>query len=283
MADETKTSLMMKFDQGGVSIEAECPLDISAADLLATSASTVLVKPKTIVAVPGFKRAGLDQVHRYFLIKSFGFSAALSDSEARQKGAGAQNQAGSQSGGQGGGGKNAAPALGGQHRHGAGGLGLGHTGGPGNGRASSGSGDQFARWRSATDNSWNKDGVFASHIDDFHFTRFVDSATNALFTACCKGTTFTSASLIKRKAARVLNSETLVDLAFLRIDFAGVKITELSWSDGDILEETCKFTCDGMQITYSQQQASGKLSPAEPPVGWSNPMTQTTGRGAGSS
>ena len=278
MADETKTSLMMKFDQGSVSVEAECPLAISTADLLATSASTVLVKPKTIVPVPGFKVAGPDQSPRYFLIKSFGFSAALSDGEARQKGAGAQNQAGSL----GANAKNAAPAMDGQHRHGAGGLGLGHTGGSGNSRASGGSADQFAQWRSATDNSWNKDGVFASHIDDFHFTRFVDTATNALFTACCKGTTFNSASLIKRKAARVLNSDSFVDLAFLRIDFAGVKITELSWSDGDILEETCKFTCDGMQITYSQQQASGKLSAAEPPVGWSNPMTQTTGRGTGS-
>ena len=279
MADETKTSLMMKFDNGQVSIEAECPLVVDAGDDLATKSLTMSLESGA-VRVPGFQIVTPGLPSKYFLIKSFGFSASLTDGESRKKGAGSQNQKSPAAAAAGG--RNASgPASGGPHRHAAGGLGLGHTGGTADGQDSA-AGAAFAQWRSATDNSWNKDGVYASHIDDFHFTRFVDSATNALFSACCKGTSFTSASLIKRKASRALKSDTFVDLSYLRIDFAGVKITELTWADGDILEETCKFTCDGMQISYAPQDMSGKLLKADAPVLWSNPMAQTKGRGTGS-
>ena len=281
MVDETKTSLIMKFENANGPIEAECPLFILAGDPLATQDFWVPVLNSAKVQVPGFKPTGPNQLPRHFLIKSFGFSASLASGESRKKGAGAQNQGGRPAAS----GKPLPPGgtapAGGPHRHAAGGLGLGHSGGPANGDGAAG-GDQFAQWRSATDNSWNQDGVFASHIDDFHFTRFVDTATNALFTACCKGTSFTSASLIKRKASRPLKGETFIDLTYLRIDFVGVKITELKWTDGDIIEENCKFTCDGMQVSYAVQDMSGKLAAAEPPVGWSNPMTQTAGRGTGS-
>ena len=82
MADETKTSLMMKFDQGKRLRRGRVPArGISdgrpAGD---QRLHIVLVKPSTIVSSSRLQacRTRISCFPRYFLIKSFGFSAALS-------------------------------------------------------------------------------------------------------------------------------------------------------------------------------------------------------------
>jgi type VI protein secretion system component Hcp len=282
--DEPKTSLMMKFEADGGPVRAECPLVIASSDTLATK---LVVMQAARLEVPGFRLITPGQLPRYFLISSFNFGARLSGDEA-DKDSPAGSSGNDQSAvGRGGRGKPADPG----HRHSAGGLGLGHrddakaTGADGGGKTDSGS-DSFSLWRSATDDSKkppskkpnnSDDQIYKSKIESFSFTRLIDCATATLVRACCDGTSFKSASIIKRKPARGEPKSEPVDMAFIRIDFAGVKITSLNFSDGDIVTETCTFTCDSMQITYAQQDASGKLT-ALAPVSWQNPVADTKSR-----
>jgi len=282
--DEPKTSLIMKFEADGGPVRAECPLVIDPYDTLATK--SILMQPSKL-EVPGFRLLAPGQLPRYFLISKFDFAATLGGEEKDKDDAGgsAANQTGR-------GGARGKPAdLG--HRHSPGGLGLGHRddtpakGPDDSGKGVSGSNaSDFALWRSATDDSKkppsknpnnSPDQIYKSKIESFTFTRFIDCATSTLVKACCDSTSFKSASIIKRKPASGNPKQNPTDMAFIRLDFAGVKITSLKFSDGDVVTETCIFSCDSMQITYAQQEASGKLT-ALAPVSWQNPVADTKGR-----
>jgi type VI protein secretion system component Hcp len=286
--DDPKTSLMMKFEADGGPVRAECPLVISASDALATK---LIVMQANRLEVPGFRLITPNQLPRYFLISSFNFAAKLAGDESSKDSAGgsSSSKASAARSGRGQPGDTA-------HRHAPGGLGLGHrddTKAKGKGKGKDGDdedddtgSDSFSLWRSAPDDSKkppskkpnnSDDQLYKSKIDSFSFTRLIDCSTSTLVKACCDGTSFKSASVIKRKPARSDPKSDPVDTAFIRIDFAGVKITSLSFSDGDIVTENCTFTCDAMQITYAQQDPSGKLT-ALAPVSWQNPVADTKGR-----
>ncbi len=254
--DERKTTLLMKFEADGGPIKAECPLVIDSGDTLATK---LVVMQAARLDVPGFRIVTPGQLPRYFLLSAFSFSASLSDSETQEtprkpatnkpKGEKPDDDTDAQF--------QPAPS--------------------------------FALWRSATDDSKkapskkpnnSPDQTYLSHIDSFSFTRLIDCATTTLVKACCDGTSFKSASIIKRKPARSSVKSDPVDTSFIRIDFAGVKITGLNYSDGDVVTETCTFTCDSLQIIYAQQDPSGKLTPLSP-ISWQNPMSDAKNRGAG--
>jgi len=285
--DEPKTSLLMKFEADAGPIRAECPLVIDSYDTLATK---LIVMSGARLDVPGFRLLTPGQLPRYFLISKFDFAATLSSDE-KDKDDTSGSPANKQTAG-GTAGRGKLPAVTG-HRHSPGGLGLGHRddtpakGGAADSAASSGSSSSdFALWRSATDDSKkapskspnnSPDQIYKSKINSFTFTRLIDCATSTLVKACCDGTSFKSASIIKRKPARGNPKKDSSDMAFIRLDFAGVKITSLKFADGDVLTETCIFTCDAMQITYAQQDASGKLTVLAP-VSWQNPSADTTGR-----
>jgi type VI protein secretion system component Hcp len=283
--DEPKTSLLMKFEADGGPVRAECPLLINPSDTLATK---LVLMQATRLEVPGFRLITRSQLPRYFLISSFNFAAKLAGDEAGKDGAG-----GSASKTKGGRGSSSQPADIG-HRHSPGGLGLGHRDDP---KAKGGKhddddddddagSDSFSLWRSAPDDSKkppskkpnnSPDQVYKSKIESFSFTRLIDCSTSTLVKACCDGTSFKSASVIKRKPARGDATADAVDMTFIRLDFAGVKITSLNFTDGDIVTENCTFTCDSMQITYAQQDPSGKLT-ALAPVSWQNPVADTKSR-----
>jgi type VI protein secretion system component Hcp len=287
--DEAKTSLMMKFEADGGPVRAECPLVIDPYDTLATK--PVIMQPSRL-EVPGFRLLAPGQLPRYFLISKFEFGATLGGDEKDGDDAGGS----SANGKAGRGGVVHGKPVDVGHRHSPGGLGLGHRddtpskGSGDSGSAASGSSgsSDFALWRSATDDSKkaaskspnnSPDQIYKSKIESFTFTRLIDCATSTLVKACCDSTSFKSASIIKRKPASGNPKHNRTDMAFIRLDFAGVKITSLKFADGDVVTETCVFSCDAMQITYAQQDASGKLT-ALAPVSWQNPVADTKGRTA---
>jgi type VI protein secretion system component Hcp len=284
--DEPKTSLLMKFEADAGPIRAECPLLIDSYDTLATK---LIVMPGARIDVPGFRLVTAGQLPRYFMISKFDFAASLSSDEKDKDDTSSSAASNQTAGAPAGRGKPAVPG----HRHSPTGLGLGHRDDTPAKAAAAESADRggssssdFALWRSSTDESKkapskgpnnSADQIYKSKIENFTFTRLIDCATSTLVKACCDGTSFKSASIIKRKPARGNPKKDATDMAFIRLDFAGVKITSLTFADGDVLTETCTFTCDSMQITYAQQDPSGKLTVLAP-VGWQNPVADTTGR-----
>jgi len=289
MMDEAKTTLLMKFEADAGPIRAECPILIDSGDTLATKLITMQAAK---LEVPGFRLITAGQLPRYFLISSFNFAVSLSDGEKHDDSAATPAGNGSSGGAGGKSGKDADRG----HRHSPGGLGLGHrddtpakSAGKGSSASGGGSSD-FALWRSATDDSKkppskkpnnSDDQLYKSHIETFTFSRLIDCSTPTLLKACSDGTSFKSASIIKRKPARSNVKNDPIDMAFMRIDFAGVKITALNFADGDVVTETCTFTCDSMQIIYAQQDPSGKLTPLSP-ISWQNPVADSKNRAAGS-
>jgi hypothetical protein len=47
-----------------------------------------------------------------------------------------------------------------------------------------------------------------------------------------------------------------------------VKITGVSWNDGDVVEEKIRFKCDHMEIKYRKQSNDGKLGGTVPLLDW---------------
>jgi type VI protein secretion system component Hcp len=161
----------------------------------------------------------------------------------------------------------------------AGGSGAGASGGKGaqNGTGTDGKkaggkqGGSFARWRSATDDSWKAAGTYPAYINEFSFTRLIDKASPVLFDYCCRKEAFPFVTFIKRKAAIAGSSTEPESLAYLRIDLANVLITSIRWSDGDIVEETCQMKCQKMRVVYWQQDFDSTLVPIGA-VDWESPV-----------
>jgi type VI protein secretion system component Hcp len=111
-------------------------------------------------------------------------------------------------------------------------------------------------------NSWLRGETKAYPVDlePFSFTRQMDQASPLLFEMCCNSKSFTSATLIKRKAAGTDTS----GHAFLRIDFKDVLVIGVDWDSGDVVKEKCKFICRGVKVQYKPQTSDGSLGAAVP-------------------
>jgi type VI protein secretion system component Hcp len=281
--DDTQTTILMKFETESGPIRAECSLTINDGDLLAIRPTRMNV---TRDEVPGFRQVQPGQLPRYFLLQSFTLSAKLGDDESKDDEATAKTTPGAGSR------KGDTPARslhGHQHQP---------KSGTGSEQPAAGSGEpqpaplsppsasSFQSWRYMEEDLTRPpskkpknadDQLYKSHLEQFTFSRPIDCATSTLLKACFDGTSFKSASLIKRQAARGSSDKETADLTFLRIDFTGVKITSLTFSDGDVITESCTFTCDAMQIVYAQQDADGRMTTTLP-VCWQNPSATTVGR-----
>jgi len=287
MADDATTDMLMRFfTADGTGVPAECPLSISTNDKLAQESQLS----------SGFTAGNSGD---FFLVSRFSFGAEIRDSESRNTGPTGTK----------------APALRGVPGYGPAGMpGLGYAPpgfypnapasqqrppkdhGPGHGQGPGGGAQNknpthgaarmaaqqnvpgaFARWRSATDDSWKQAGAYPAYMDDFNFTRLIDQASPVLFDYCCNRKPFPFVSLIKRKAAVATTSLTVgsaggtEELSYLRIDLADVLITSINWNDGDILEETCQMKCQKMKMTYYQQNNDGTLTPVGS-VDWDSPV-----------
>jgi type VI protein secretion system component Hcp len=290
--DEAATSLMMKFDTTGGPVAAECPLLIDSKDTLANQ-STAVRLVDSMVTVPKFRMAnGGSGQPGYFLISSFSFACSLSDEEGKTSGGSVKSRASALAARLG---ASPPPKLPTAADKAA--LDKAAKDKAALAKAAQDAKDKadqdkppapsFSKWRSMTksvedqqpkNQPANTSGqLYNSQIDSFTFTRLIDCATSTLLTACCESKSFKSASLIKRKPAVLAVKTDPVDIAFIRVDFADVKITSLKFADGDVVSETCTFTSSAIQITYAVQSASGALS-LLPPVSWQAAMADTSYR-----
>ncbi len=97
-------------------------------------------------------------------------------------------------------------------------------------------------------------------LEPFSFTRQMDQASPLLFEMCSHSKSFSSATLIKRKAA----ASNVSGHAFLRIDFKDVLVIGLDWDSGDVVKEKCKFICRSVEVQYKPQKSDGSLGAAVP-------------------
>ena len=97
-------------------------------------------------------------------------------------------------------------------------------------------------------------------VQPISFTRAIDAASPIMMTNMINCTQFQSASLIKRRGAGG-NSAGEV---YLRIDFTSVLIVSIDWDDDDKVNETCKFICKKVAISYRPQLPDGSLGAVVP-------------------
>jgi len=103
-----------------------------------------------------------------------------------------------------------------------------------------------------------RDGKALSVHGDLHpvsFSRSIDMSSTTLIQNCINTKVYNRATLIKRKAAGTKAAGEV----FLRLDFIGVLVTQLGWSDDVEVAETCTFIARGVNMTYRPQLPSGKL------------------------
>jgi type VI protein secretion system component Hcp len=127
-------------------------------------------------------------------------------------------------------------------------------GAPGQDRTSHGSRTRFSNWLSGEAKAYPVD------LEPFSFSRQMDQASPLLFEMCCNSRSFSSATLIKRKAA----ASNVSGHAFLRIDFTDVLVIGVDWDSGDVVKEKCKFICRGVKVQYKPQTSDGSLGAAVP-------------------
>jgi len=86
-------------------------------------------------------------------------------------------------------------------------------------------------------------------------SRIIDAASPTLMQYCFTSTTLDSAAIVKRRAGGGATS----GYGYLRLDFTGVLIKDISWSDSHVVKETITFIYRQVQISYRPQESSGKL------------------------
>jgi type VI protein secretion system component Hcp len=287
MVDQPSTDMLMQFNRtGSGGIPAECQLSISPNDKLALESS---------IAKPFLEG-------KFFQVSQFSFSAELHDSESGGAGTSGASPRGATPPVHGA--ARGAQQGQAQGQRGAPGKPM-HTGTPRTGHADvattrAGSvarhadhyddtaplgagkggtgGGAFSRWRSATGGTWTEKNAYPAYINEFNFTRLIDKATPMIFDLCCKKESLESVTFIKRKAAVARsnlhlrsNESATEELAFMRIDLLNVLIMGVNWSDGDIVQESCRVKCQEMHVTYWQQLANSTLKPIGTAT-WKSPV-----------
>jgi type VI protein secretion system component Hcp len=91
-------------------------------------------------------------------------------------------------------------------------------------------------------------------------SRQIDAASPVLMQYCINAITLDSAAVVKRRAAGARAS----GLGYLRLDFTGVLITEVSWSDSHVVKETLTLFYRQVEISYRPQLENGKLGAVVP-------------------
>lgn len=116
----------------------------------------------------------------------------------------------------------------------------------------------FARWREADGEQLMKIPPYPVAPDVLKFTRYMDKASPILFQYYANRLDFTSATLIKRL---VVGSQSQLQTV-LRIDLRDVALIDLSWSQDDVIRETCKLEYRKITLSFSVQADNGTLATA---------------------
>jgi type VI protein secretion system component Hcp len=114
-----------------------------------------------------------------------------------------------------------------------------------------------------------------ANLNAISCTRQFDATSPTLFLECANPpgpTVFPKAAIIRRKVGgggvqNVAQEGHL--MTYIRIDFEGVQIIEVSWdSNDDGVKETFQFVCTKASVQYRQQMHTGKVNTPLPPGVW---------------
>ena len=230
--DETSYDIAMKFmDENGDAVYAE---------------STLAVDPNDPFMKDFHPITDYKNYSDFFEVESFDFAMNLKPKDA---GSGNLSRAATQPG-------QPAPRTG-----------TTPAGAPGAGAKAKQAGDEFQRWRSATEDEAKKI-KFELQFDSFRFSRVIDGASPLFFQNCSRQKPFRSVVLVKRVANTGATKQIHQSLAFMRVEFKEVLLKSLKWSDGELVTEACEFVCESLEFKYRQQQAGGNLLAITPPATW---------------
>jgi type VI protein secretion system component Hcp len=109
----------------------------------------------------------------------------------------------------------------------------------------------FQSWRAG------KSVRYPLDVQPITFERLIDVSSTTLIQNCIDCISYDSATVIKRKPA----GGELAGEVYLRMDFNGVLVTGVEWSDGDYVKETCTFICRSITVSYRAQLPHGGLGP----------------------
>lgn len=85
--------------------------------------------------------------------------------------------------------------------------------------------------------------------------RPIDKSSTVILQKCIDTETLSSATVVKRKAA----GGAFAGEPFLRLDFVGVLIRDVSWSNEEPIKETMRFIARAITVRYRPQQPDGSL------------------------
>jgi type VI protein secretion system component Hcp len=105
-----------------------------------------------------------------------------------------------------------------------------------------------------------KKSKYPADLQPVSFTRSIDASSSLLIQNCIDCVSYDRATLIKRKAA----GSAAAGEVFLRLDFIGVMVIGVDWSNDDEVEETCQFICRSVTISYRPQLPNGSLGAVVP-------------------
>jgi type VI protein secretion system component Hcp len=101
------------------------------------------------------------------------------------------------------------------------------------------------------------------------FGKLVDSVSPIFFQNCCNKSPFKKAVLVKRAFTGLpVAIGDSSGLGYLQILMTDVRITSVSWTDGELLEEKIRFKCEHMEIYYRTQSNDGNLIGKVPLMNW---------------
>ncbi len=101
-------------------------------------------------------------------------------------------------------------------------------------------------------------------VQPITITRPIDKSSPRLLQFCIDTTSFDSVSVVKRKAAGTLQAGE----PYLRLDFVGVLIQDISWSNDQPVKETTKLISRAITVRYRPQLPNGDLG--VPKIGFWN-------------
>ena len=97
--------------------------------------------------------------------------------------------------------------------------------------------------------------AYPAELQSIKISRSVDKGSFRLFKSVIDSMDFNSASVIKRRST----GDNTGGQVFLRIDFNHVLVTNISWSDGDEIQESIEFICRSVTIRYKPALPNGIL------------------------
>ncbi len=101
----------------------------------------------------------------------------------------------------------------------------------------------------------NKAHKYPVAVQPITFKRLVDTTSALLFQHCVNCTSFKSATLVKLKPA----GNKAAGAPYLRIDFHGVLLTKVSWSNDEPVSASHEFISRKVRIRYRPQLPDGTL------------------------